>query len=188
MSKPKDLYFKDDYGVGASSEAANPDPSGISAFEFVKATDQLWSVTAQSVLSEMGLHRAFVAPMDAHRVLDLGGQGPFAAQGIAVTEARASIGALIERSQRALQVIRNERTGSAALVMSAEVFEQIVERGTGRMARELGGYAEDMKRDPEERRATRSRQRLLSMLDTMETIKADIPIIEGGASAPDVVV
>lgn len=96
------------------------------------------------------------------------------------------VGGLIERAQGSIQVIRNTRTRSSAIVMSQALLRHVLDGQVRPIATQLARSVEAAGAQHHERRAERSRASLLAMLETMEPLTGDVPIVDAGPSTPDV--
>lgn len=186
MPTHRDSGLKDE-PCGHYVQTAKP---GVSAKEFIGAPSQV-SVMAEhaaTLIRALGLE----SKDDPHAKNRASTKstviGTFKERAHPITNVRneLGIGTLIEQAQSAIQIIRNDRNGQVALVMSEGVLGEVMRSQVEQLAQELGHLNEELRRGREELITERSRKNMLAMLDSMETLEGDVPIVDGSAATPDV--
>ena len=187
--KKLDLYI--DHGevqAGGDSQAAAVDPDGVSPGELLDRVSAggLVKFYVQTVLQAAGLTGGLA--WDTKRLSrDVDLLKAFKSRAIKVTDARRALsGPLMEKAQENIQIIKNERTKKEALLLSEDLLEELLEGQAREMASEILRMKDELREKDEARLAAQSRQSFLDMTKSMETIKADVPIVEGTQATTDV--
>ena len=186
--KKVDLYVDHDKLQRGGSQSAVEDTEGVSPGELIAVAGKagLLRFHLKTVLQAAGLLVGLPWGNEtAARDADL--LEGFAARAIKVTKAREALsGPLMEKAQKRVQIIKNERTKKEALLLSEELLEEILEGQANEMASEIARFKDKLRENDEAQLAARSRQSFLDMRKSMETIKAEVPIVEGSKAAADI--
>lgn len=193
MSNNQGVFGKDDeYQVGVSGTGCGAETSGVTAEELITASVRMGFAKKhlQTLLEAAGLSEAELKMEKVRPPKGVDLLAGFAQRAIKVTKVRnkLGVGTLMRHAQQSVQIIRNERTRTSALVLSENLLEEILQLQVNELATQLRGLEDEMGNRREERFAARSRKSFMDMLETMETVKGNIPTVEGSATASDIAV
>lgn len=183
-----DLYVNHDKLRAGAGESAPAVADGVSAAELIAVASDggLMKRYVKKVLDAAGLQAVTMDWEKPKATTDVDLLAGFMPRAIQVTKARKALsGPLMEKAQLQIQIIKNERTQKEALLLSEALLEQILEGQANEMVTEILRLKEKISEKDEARFAARSRQGFLNLRKSMETIKAEVSVVDGTKAAAD---